>query len=150
MRMMLLLAAALATMTMIPAPASAHGHGAIQSHALTSFGLSIVVHDTPNFVSHRHRPAWHLRPQPWPRRFFYHAPRPGRYHAPRPVWHKPWRPGPRHFHRSHGGHPRWAHGPGRPGHPRWAHGPGRSPHWGIRHDRPNGRDFRHGRDGRHR
>jgi hypothetical protein len=75
--MMLLLAVALGAMAMVPTSASAHGSGAFQSHALTSFGLSIIVRDAPRVAPYRHPAAGHLRPQPWPRPVTHHAPRSG-------------------------------------------------------------------------
>jgi hypothetical protein len=131
MRMMLLLAVALSATAMVPTSASAHGPGAFQSHALTSFGLSVIVRDAPGVAPYRHPAARHLRPQPWPR--------PVTHHAPRSGWHKPWRPAPGHFHRPPGGHQRWSHGPGRPARP------------AVRHHKQNGNAFKHGqRDGRRR
>ena len=97
MRRVMLLAMALAALI----PASAKAEGA-HSHVTSSFGIKIVVRDTPR-VAHAHQPIRHLRPQPVPR-YFHH-------HAPRSSWHKPWRAGANHFRQHWGGHERSFRGP---------------------------------------
>jgi hypothetical protein len=145
MRMMLLLAASLGALAIVPTSASADGGGLVHSHALSSFGLSIVVRDAPKVVQHRPYPVRHLRPQPWPRRFLYHA--------PRSTWHKPWHARPWRFDRSHGSHQRWSGDRGRHDHPAARHhGSNRQAFdrsW--RHDRDrDGRDRNRDGHDRHR
>jgi hypothetical protein len=141
MRKMLLV---LGSLVMIPASASADAHGMRHRQVFSSVGLSIVVREAPKVVQHHHHPVRHLRPQPWPRHF--------KYHAPRFSWHKPWRPGPRRFDRHWGGDKRWFGGHDRrsvrDGRPHW-----RGHNWGpaVRHHGPDKRSFDHRHhDGRRR
>jgi hypothetical protein len=131
-RKMLLLAATLGALAVIPAAASAHGHSSGIQHLASSFGVKIILHDAPKVVHYRHAPRRYLRPQPWPRHFYHHA--------PRSSWHKPWAPPRRHFDRPGGDHHRWSRGPGRPGGPAFRHKPSRGKSFG--HGRPHhrGRD----------
>lgn len=125
-RKLLLLAVTLGALAALPAPASAHGHSLGIQHVASSFGVKIILQDAPKVVHHRHHPRRHLRPQPWPRHFYHHA--------PRSSWHKPWRPEPRHFQRHAGDHHRWVRGPGRPKGPAFRHKAPRGDSWHGRRD----------------
>jgi hypothetical protein len=111
----MLLAAVLGTIAIVPASASAQSYRASPSHVTSSFGIKIVVRDAPQLVQHHAVPARHLSPPPWPRHLGSY---PGRWrfghHAPGWRWHKPWRPGPKHFHGHPSGHRGWLHAPRRP------------------------------------
>jgi hypothetical protein len=128
MRKQLLLAATLGVLAIMPAPASAHEHGPVYPNLESSFGIRIIVRDGPTVVNHA-RP--HLRPQPWPRQF--------KYHAPSARWHAPWRDRQRYFNGRDRDRRPWFRAPSAQ-HREYGHAKGRLRTPWHRSDRPRRRD----------